>query len=280
MKTERKRQAKNVKGEIMKIVIFKLGGSVLEKLSDSFYNTLVQLKQDRLCQPVIVHGGGPEITKTLNKFQVESTFVEGLRVTTSDVLNVVEMVLSGSINKHIVAQIHKSGATGIGLSGVDGSLLTAKSLDPKLGFVGEVTSVNKNLLQMIFDQGSIPVISPIGIATDGQKYNINADMAAAAIAISLNGNLAFISDIPGVMEDTATGSFVHPQLTKTKITELIQQGVITGGMIPKVQSALSVLEAGVREAVILNGCQPEDLLQYMTGNQVGTKVIHEEANDV
>lgn len=265
-----------MKGAIMKIIVFKLGGSVLEKLTDSFYDTLVQLKRDGLCQPVIVHGGGPEITNTLNKFQIESTFVDGLRVTTSEVLNVVEMILSGSLNKRIVAQIHRAGASGIGLSGIDGALLAAKPLDPKLGFVGEVSSVNKDLLEMIFDQGSIPVVSPIGIDTDGQKYNINADMAAAAIAISLKGNLAFISDIPGVMEDTSTGPYVHPQLTKLQIEELIDNGVISGGMIPKVQSAISVLEAGVREAVILNGCQPTDLLQYIAGEQAGTKVIHEE----
>ncbi|WP_280770960.1 acetylglutamate kinase [Salipaludibacillus daqingensis] len=261
----------------MDIIVFKLGGSILAKLPNSFFETLVKVKQDYKCQPVIVHGGGPEITEALNKWNVKSTFVNGLRVTTADVLHVAEMVLSGSLNKQIVANIQRAGGSGIGLSGVDGSLLTTKPLDSKLGFVGEVSSVNNNMLNMVINQDSIPVISPIGIDADGQKYNINADMAAAAIAIALKGKLAFISDVPGVMEEKSSGSYVYPELTKSKIKELIQIGVITGGMIPKVQSALSVLEAGVSEAVILNGCQPADVTQYIQGNPVGTKVVHEEA---
>ncbi|WP_416150534.1 acetylglutamate kinase [Salipaludibacillus sp. HK11] len=260
----------------MDIIVLKLGGSVLEKLPDSFYKTLVQLKQDKVCQPIVVHGGGPEITKALNKWTVESTFVDGLRMTTNEVLEVVEMVLSGSLNKRIVAHVQRSGGTAIGLSGVDGSLLNASPVDAKLGYVGKVESVNTDLLQTLFHHGSIPIISPIGIDQQGQKYNINADMAAAAIAIALNAKLAFISDIPGVIEEKEGNSFVHPQLTKPQIESLIQREVITGGMIPKIQSALSVLEAGVDEAVILNGCEPKDLLNYIQGKQAGTKVIHEE----
>ncbi|PYZ95133.1 acetylglutamate kinase [Salipaludibacillus keqinensis] len=264
----------------MTFIIIKIGGSVLNKLSDSFYETLVKMKQETDYQPVLVHGGGPEITEALKKWEISSTFVNGLRVTTDEVLKIAEMVLSGSLNKRIVSNIQRIGGKSIGLSGIDGPLLTVSQVDPRLGFVGKVESVNPAWLHSIFGQGAIPVISPIGIDPSGQKYNINADMAAASIAIALNGKLAFISDIPGVMEETEQGSIVHPKLTKVQINRLIEKGVITGGMIPKVQSALSVLEAGVKEAVILNGSKPKDLLTYMDGLDAGTRIIREEVYNV
>lgn len=261
----------------MDVMVLKIGGSILEKLPDSFYEMIVELKSSGICEPVIVHGGGPEINRLLQQLEVESTFVDGLRATTKEVLDVAEMVMSGSINKRIVTNLQKAGGTALGTSGVDCSLLKAHPLDPTgaLGYVGEVANVNDEWLKMIMSHGGIPVISPIGIDESGQRYNINGDMAAAAVAQSLEGKLALISDIPGVMETIDEEQVVHTKLTKQQIEAKIASGVIYGGMIPKIRSALNGLSAGVSESVILNGLAPADLKNYIEGKEAGTKVIAE-----
>lgn len=261
----------------MNVMILKVGGSVLAKLPESFYETVVQLKKSGVCEPIIVHGGGPEINHALEQLNVESSFVNGLRQTTPEVLNVAEMVMSGSINKKIVTKIGKVGGTALGLSGVDCSLLQVSPVDPTgaLGFVGQVEHVNNDWLKLIMTNGGIPVISPIGIDESGQRYNVNGDMAAAAVAQSLQGKLILISDIPGVMEDIDGKSVIHPELTETQIEKMILSGVIYGGMIPKVRSALKGLSGGVKESIIINGLTPIDLANYIDGKQVGTKVIIE-----
>lgn len=266
----------------METVVLKVGGSILEKLPSSFFETIVQLKASGKFQPVIVHGGGPEITQTLEKMHVETNFVDGLRVTTKEVLDVVELVLSGSINKEIVTHIHKAGGSGLGLSGVDGALLKVRPVDVsgKLGFVGEVEEVNTSWITLIMENGGIPVISPIGIDEAGQHYNVNGDTAAAAVAKSLGAKLALISDIPGVLEDVEGQKYVHPRLTKLDIEAKIASGVIYGGMIPKVKSALQALTGGVKESIILNGLQAEDLRTYIEGKQVGTKIVIGEVQHV
>ncbi|AXI08648.1 acetylglutamate kinase [Oceanobacillus sp. 143] len=262
----------------MNVIVLKLGGSIMAKLPESFYKILVELKRSGQCEPIIVHGGGPEINQTLKRMQVESTFIDGLRVTTKEVLNVAEMVMSGSINKKIVTDLLKAGTAAIGISGVDNSLLQTEPIDEtgKMGYVGKVINVNTSLLTHLMNHGSIPVISPIGIDAKGQHYNINGDIAAAAVASAIKGNLVLISDIPGVMEDVNNESIIHKQLTETKIEALITAGVIHGGMIPKVRSALQGLAGGVEESVIINGLSPTDLKRYIQGEEVGTKIIKEE----
>ncbi|MEC5423773.1 acetylglutamate kinase [Virgibacillus sp. C22-A2] len=261
----------------MNVLVLKIGGSVLAKLPDSFYKMVVELKHSRICEPVIVHGGGPDINRILRELEAESTFVDGLRVTTNEVLDVAEMVMSGSVNKKIVTNLQKAEGSAIGLSGVDGSLLQVAPLDPTgaLGFVGEVIHVNEKWLDLIIQNAGIPVISPIGIDASGQRYNINGDMAAAAVAQSLKGKLALISDIPGVMETIEGKQVVHKELTEKQVKEKIASGVIHGGMIPKVNSALKGLSKGVKESVILNGLTPNDVKDYLEGKEAGTKVIQE-----
>ncbi|RKQ18867.1 acetylglutamate kinase [Oceanobacillus bengalensis] len=266
----------------MKRVILKVGGSVLAKLPKNFYRTVVALKNANICDPIIVHGGGPEINQVLTKSHVESTFVEGLRVTTKEILHVAEMVMSGSINKQVVTNLKKAGGEAVGLSGVDGSLLEATPVDSSgnLGFVGRVSKVNESLLTLIMKQGMIPVISPIGMDDSGQHYNINGDMAASAVASALKGKLVFVSDIPGVMEIVDGNPIVHKKLAEQEIYKMIDSGVIYGGMIPKVRSAMNALSAGVEESMIINGLTPTDLKEYLEGNEVGTKITTGEVRHV
>lgn len=261
----------------MNTMVLKVGGSILAKLPKSFFETIVELKEKNICDPVIVHGGGPEINAALKQMEIESEFINGLRVTTEEVLHVAEMVMSGSINKKIVTNIQKVGGFGFGLSGVDGKLLEAKPVDEseKLGFVGEVSKVNTVWIEAVMEKGAIPVISPIGISASGQRYNINGDMAAAGVAEALGGKLLLISDIPGVMETMNGKNIIHSTLTSHQIEQKIESGIIYGGMIPKVRSAIKSLEGGVKEAVILNGFNADDLKKYMEGKEAGTKILLE-----
>lgn len=261
----------------MNTMVLKIGGSILGKLPASFFETIVQLKAKKICDPIIVHGGGPEINAALKQMEIETKFVNGLRVTTQEVLNVAEMVMSGSVNKKIVTNIQKQGGFGFGLSGVDGELLEAQPVDHsgELGFVGEVANVNTIWIEAVMQEGAIPVISPIGVDATGQQYNINGDMAAAGVAEAMGGKLALISDIPGVMETIEEQKIIHATLTSEQIEQKIDSGVIYGGMIPKVRSALKSLEGGVAEAVILNGFAPNDLKDYVEGKNAGTKVMLE-----
>jgi acetylglutamate kinase len=264
------------KERAMKHLICKIGGSIIQELPDSFYRIFIALKEAGW-QPIIVHGGGPEINEALDKWQVSTKFVDGLRVTTPEVLQVAETILSGSINKVIVGKLLSAGVPGIGISGVDGQILKASPIhnDGKLGFVGKVDKVNTAWLNVIMNEGGIPVLSPIGIDDKGQKYNINADMAAAAVAKSFKGNLAFISDIPGVMQTKKSEQIIHDKLTERQIHSLIDEGVIYGGMIPKVTAAINALNEGVHNPVILNGYEPEELLRYVKGQSAGTQIIRE-----
>lgn len=255
-------------------VVLKVGGSILDKLSNEFFKSIVELKESNICNPIIVHGGGPEINQALEQAKVKSTFVDGLRVTTTEVLKVAETVMSGTVNKKIVQYIHQNGGKAFGLSGVDGSLIQAMPVDPtgKLGFVGEVHQVNTKWLQFIQAEGCIPVISPIGIGEDKKHYNINGDMAAAGVAQAMKGKLIFITDIPGVMEEVNGEKMIHRELTQMEIEEMITNGIIYGGMIPKVRSALHALSEGVKETVIINGFSPKELKGYFQGEKVGTKI--------
>lgn len=242
--------------------VLKCGGSTLDQLPASFYEELIQLKRDGY-DPVIVHGGGPAISNTLKSLNIEPHFIDGLRVTDEPTLQVVEMVLIGQTNKQIVKKLQ---GYGFGLSGMDGSLIEASKMDGPLGFVGQIEQIQPQIIQKISEMGYIPVIAPLGIDEQGQSYNINADTAAGAIASALEvSQLIVVTDVPGVMEDGQ----VLPELTVEKVNQLIKNGVITGGMIPKVKAAMDALRAAEQVVII----DPSNLTQAVQGEMVGTKII-------
>ncbi|WP_018664562.1 acetylglutamate kinase [Heyndrickxia acidiproducens] len=253
----------------MSYVVIKCGGSILNHLPEDFFKNIAKLKKNHHLNPIVVHGGGPAISAFLDKMQIETRFVNGLRVTTEPVLNVVEMVLSGSINKWITRKLSSAGAKAIGISGTDGSLLTAKQMEQHrpLGYVGEVESVNQAVLTDLVDRHFIPVISPLALNKDGQRLNVNADLAAAAIAKKMDAALWMVTNVPGVMQKGK----VLPNLTAAEVQALTQEKVITGGMIPKVQAACDCVASGAKEVVIVNGMDGNSLLQLAGGEATGTK---------
>ncbi len=259
----------------MKSLIIKCGGSTIDQLSPSFYTELVELMNIHHIQPIIVHGGGPSISTILSTLKVETTFVNGLRKTTKPVLEVVEMILSGSMNKHLVRQVMKAGGNALGLSGVDGKFLMAKPISnaEELGLVGEIVEVNRQLLEPFMAQGIIPIISPVAVDNSGQHYNINADLAAAAIAEAFHAPLCMVTDVDGVL----VGDSKAAKLSNTEVNMLIEESHITGGMIPKVRAAVSCLMKGVSKVGIINGSTPDALTQFALDKVgVGTTFYLEE----
>jgi acetylglutamate kinase len=234
--------------------------------------------------PIVVHGGGPQINKMLDKLDVKPEFREGLRVTDAETMNVVEMVLSGSINKSIVAQIQQAGGRAVGISGKDGNLLIAerhvkRKTDPAtgkvteidFGFVGEPARVNIEIVNTIMKSDAIPVIAPIGVGWDGETFNVNADTAAGAIAAATGAKrLLLLTDVPGVLDKNKD---MISELKIGDVPDLIANGTITGGMIPKVESAVAVVESGVEGVIILDGRVPHSvLLELLTPHGVGTRI--------
>ncbi|MBM7570705.1 acetylglutamate kinase [Aquibacillus albus] len=257
----------------MNYVVIKCGGSVFNELPESFYKDIITIHKSGKWKPIIVHGGGPLISSLLENMGVKTSFVNGLRVTTNEVLDVVEMALSGLMNKQIVRHLTKANGNAYGISGVDGGLIQAiPAVSSELGFVGEVDTVETSIIEQIVNQGFIPVISPLGMNKDGQRYNINADMAAASIAQALSAKLCFISDIPGIYTEQNGEKLVLHHVGKDRIEQLIEDKVIYGGMIPKVQSALKALGDGVPEVSIVNGLEENGLLQFMNGKNIGTRI--------
>lgn len=253
--------------------VMKCGGSTLAALPDSFFKDMKHL-QDEAIIPVIVHGGGPAISSTLEKLGIETEFVNGLRKTNEAVLDVVEMVLAGQINKEIVRKIQLSGARAIGLSGVDGHLIQAEPVANahEVGLVGDVTKVNAELIQGIVKMGYMPVIAPVGLGEDGgQRYNINADTAAGAVASHLGvERMIVVTDVPGIMNGEKQ---VLPSVTVKQIDEMIASGEIYGGMIPKVRAAVQCIQGKVREVIIVNGAEPEVLSKVIKGAAIGTRIV-------
>jgi acetylglutamate kinase len=234
--------------------------------------------QERGIQPVIVHGGGPAINETLGKLGIESRFVDGLRVTDEATLDVVEMVLAGRINKEIVRKLQKNGAKSIGLSGTDGNLLAAKPVAnaQEVGLVGDVTGVNAALIEGIIELGFPPVIAPIGIDEASQRYNINADTAAGAVASGLGvDTMIVVTDVPGIMRTVNGEKVVLPQVTFADIEEMIRSEEIYGGMIPKVRAAMSCLHGNVKEVLIVDGAAPRVLSRAITEGNIGTRIVRE-----
>ena len=254
--------------------VMKCGGSTLAALPDSFFHDLRELQESGV-RPVIVHGGGPAISDNLAKLGIESEFVNGLRKTTEEVLDVVEMVLSGSINKQIVRRIQNVGGRAWGLSGVDGMLIQAKPVanSAEVGWVGEVTHVEATLIQGVQAMGYIPVIAPIGIDKSGQRYNINADTAAGAVASHLGvERMIVVTDVPGIMQTVNGEKVLLPTVTMQQINDMIESEEIYGGMIPKVRAAMSCIHGDVQEVVIVDGSEPKVLSRVMQGETIGTRI--------
>jgi len=267
-------------------VVVKYGGHAMgdPELAASFGRDIALLKQVGV-NPVVVHGGGPQINAMLERLAIKSTFIAGLRVTDAAMMEVVEMVLSGSVNKQVTALINAAGALAVGISGKDGGLILAKKVtrtvaNPDsttervldLGFVGEPDHVDVRVIHALTGSGLIPVIAPVGMGRDGQTYNINSDDAAGAIAGALGATrLIMLTDVPGVLDADRN---LIPELSAAGAREAIAAGVITGGMIPKVQNCLKAVREGARGAVILDGrVQHAVLLELFTEAGPGT-LIH------
>jgi acetylglutamate kinase len=265
--------------------VIKYGGSAMgdDDLAQVFARDVVLLKLVGI-NPVIVHGGGPQISKMLEKLKIKSTFIDGLRVTDQATVEIVEMVLSGSINKKIVTEINNAGGTAIGLSGKDANLISAQKLrrtkkDPDsnieqildLGFVGEPTEINPEALVVLEESDVIPVIAPIGVGENGETYNINADSVAGAIASALGAHkLIMLTDVPGILG--ADGKLIS-QITIEQAKKLMKQGVITGGMIPKVETCIESVQNNTEAAHILDGRIPHVLLlEIFTEHGTGTMI--------
>lgn len=268
-----------------KTVVIKYGGNAMvdEALKDSFARDIVLLKHVGI-NPVVVHGGGPQIGELLKRIGKQSEFVEGMRVTDEETMDVVEMVLGGLVNKEIVNNINQHGGKAVGLTGKDGELIRAKKLkitrnSPELdapeiidiGHVGEVDKINTRIVDMLINDDFIPVIAPIGVGDDGASYNINADLVAGQLAATLHAEkLMLLTNIPGLLdknENLLTG------LTADMVDELIEDGTIYGGMLPKISAALSAVQAGVKSAHIIDGrVEHAVLLEIFTDEGVGTLI--------
>lgn len=268
--------------------VIKYGGHAMgdDKLARQFAQDITLLKQVGI-NPVVVHGGGPQIGEMLARLEIKSEFVDGLRVTSKATVDIAEMVLCGSICKSIVADINAVGGRAIGLSGKDSSLVIAEKLQHSqpgpdsnienaidLGFVGYPVKVDPTILQQSIENGIIPVVSPIAVGTDGNTYNINADTMAGAIAGALNARRFFLlTDVPGVLDKEGN---LLTELTETDVYSLKKDGTITGGMIPKVDTCLSAVRAGVKGAVILDGrVKHAILLEIFTERGAGTLIREE-----
>ena len=259
-----------------KIVVVKYGGAAMieEHLKQNFAQDIVLLQSLGML-PVIVHGGGPEVSKAMEQLGQEVSFIDGLRVTSSENLKVAEMVLSGTINKEIIAHINTFGGKAVGVSGKDGHLIEAGKKTHKggidLGFVGEIKKVNPELLMVLLKQGFLPVVSPIGLGKDGVTYNINADTTASRIAVSLGAyKIIFMTDVDGVLEKGK----LCAQLTSSEVEKMIEKKVITGGMSPKVDAGLYCVKNGVESAQIINGTEPHSVIAELFPDQgIGTKIV-------
>ncbi len=258
----------NLEQHAGKIIVVKIGGSTLGS-HDTTLEDLVALQRAG-ARPVVVHGGGAMITQWLARYGLPTRFEKGLRVTDAESLEVVVAVLAGWVNTDIVTSLQRLGGKALGLSGTDGRLLLAKVKDPVLGFVGEVEDVDPTIVHMTLSGGYIPVIAPVGVDTLGQPYNINADTAAGQIAGALGAEaLFFLTDVAGVCDQQ--GNCI-PTLDTPTIDTLVEKGIISGGMIPKVEACLLALPR-VRQTQIVDGRQPHAVLEVLGPSQTGTRIV-------
>lgn len=270
-----------------KTVVIKYGGSAMvnDELKKAVMNDVILMKLVGM-NPVVVHGGGPEINQLLKRLDISSSFVNGLRVTDEATMEIVEMVLVGKVNKQIVTQINQLGGKAVGLSGKDGQLILARKqyartadehgneIEADIGSVGEVEKVNTGIIETIMHNGYIPVIAPIGVGMDGESYNINADFVAGEIAAALGAEkLVLLTDVEGIFADFQDKSSIISSLKTDEVDGMIARGIIAGGMIPKVQCCVKALEAGVERTHIIDGRIPHSiLLEIFTNRGIGTMV--------
>lgn len=263
-----------------KIVVVKYGGNAMvnEELKDSVMRDIVLMSLVGI-QVVLVHGGGPEITALLNKMGKETEFVNGLRVTDEETAQVVQMVLAGKINKNLVNLLQIRGGKAMGLSGVDGHMIEAHQKDERLGFVGEISHVDVQPILDVLEKGYIPVVSTVGCDKNGNVYNINADTAAARIAGELRAeSLISMTDISGILKDPNDPATLISEITAAQAEQLIADGVVSGGMIPKVQCCVNALNWGVQKVFIIDGTVPHAILmETLTDEGIGTMFIKGEA---
>ncbi len=254
------------------IVVVKVGGNAIDQRRQETLLDLVLLRYVGM-QPVLVHGGGPEITAMSERLGLSARFRDGLRVTDAATMDVVKMVLTGKVNPDLVATIHRLGGQAVGISGEDGASIIAEQLDPDLGFVGKVVQVNPEPIVAMLDRSYIPVIASVGLGYDGNAYNINADTVAAEVAVALRAaKLILMTDVPGVLDGEER---VLSELTRSAAGRLIDGGQVSGGMIPKLQACLRALD-GVPSAHIIDGRTPHSLLlELFTEAGIGTMVTAE-----
>ena len=259
-----------------KIIVVKYGGNAMvnEELKNAVMRDVVLLSLVGV-KVVLVHGGGPEISEMLARVGKESRFVDGLRVTDEETADIVQMVLSGKVNKSLVRQIESIGGKAIGLSGVDGGLIRAHTKDERLGYVGEIDEVNADIIRDTLEHGYIPVVSTVGYDNEGHVYNINADTAAAAIAADLKAeSMIAMTDISGLLRDKDDPDSLIPVVKVDEVPALIEQGIISGGMLPKVQCCVDAIHGGVNKVFIIDGRVPHSILiETLTSEGLGTMFV-------
>lgn len=260
-----------------KVVVVKYGGNAMlnEELKAAVMEDIILLSTIGI-KVVLVHGGGPEINNMLSKIGKEAKFIDGLRYTDSETMEVVQMVLTGKLNKDIVGLLLQKGGKAVGLSGVDSGLIRARKTEKDLGFVGEVTSVNPEIINSLLDKGFIPVVSTVALGEEGDssRYNINADTAAAKIAVALKAEkFVQLTNVPGVLRNIDDSSTLIKRIERTALGSLKATGIIAGGMIPKIECCLTALEGGVPRTHIIDGRVPHSLLIEMFSDRgIGTMI--------
>lgn len=259
-----------------KIVVVKYGGNAMinEDLKNAVMGDIVLLNLIGM-KVVLVHGGGPEITETLNAVGKKTEFVNGLRVTDAETAEIAMMVLAGKINKNLVNLINKFGAKALGLCGLDSQMIRAEKLDEKLGFVGKITHINEDPILDVLNMGYIPVIATVGYDDEGNVYNINADTAAARIAGKLRAEaLISMTDIDGLLRDKDDPSSLIHEINASEAPQLMREGIVSGGMIPKVECCIEAIRRGVKKVFIINGKIPHSILiETMTDEGIGTMFV-------
>lgn len=259
-----------------KVVVIKYGGNAMtnDELKQAVMRDIVMLTTVGI-KVVLVHGGGPEINDMLNKIGKKSQFINGLRYTDEETIEIVQMVLAGKVNKDLVSMLASHGGNAIGLCGIDGNLIEAEQLNPDMGFVGEITAVNPEIIQNALDCGYIPVVSTVGRGKDGTVYNINADTAAARIAAEMKApSLILLTDIKGLLEDKDDESTLIREVGVSEVPYLKKQGVISGGMIPKIECCVEAVRRGVQQANIIDGRIPHSILiELLTDLGAGTMIV-------
>lgn len=265
-----------------KLLVIKYGGSITKDAAAvaAFMEDIAFLRSSG-AQVAIIHGGGPEIDSMLARLELKGEFIKGLRKTDKPAMEVVEMVLSGKVNKALSSALAEKGVEAIGISGRDGGLIQAEKLYLEeagekldLGFVGKVTGVNTKIVRDLLGMGYVPVISPVAGDLSGNSYNVNADLAAAAIGVSLKADcLVYLSDVEGLFADINDRNTLIDVIKASEIAELIDKGSISGGMIPKMKCCTEAVQHGVRSVCLINGKKPHALLELLAGKAVGTTII-------